>query len=159
MEKELTESLSITYNDMGIKLMEEGSYRDALEIFDEALKFKKNDWGILTNKGDCFFKIKDYHSAMDQYRKAIEASGGDVNVKVRFGLCHFYLSIKLFNLQKYYDCIKGLDEAIKWDKYNADYYSYKGKCYSKLGNSEESFLNFKLALKLNPQHKEARHFL
>ena len=103
MEKELTESLSITYNDMGIKLMEEGSFRDALEIFDEALKFKKNDWGIIANKGDCFFKLKDYHSAMDHYKKAVELSYGDHNVKVRFGLCHYFLSIKLFNLKKYED--------------------------------------------------------
>lgn len=49
---------------MGIFLYKQSKYNEAITLFSEGLTFKSEDWGMLTNRGDCY-------KALNQYVKAL----------------------------------------------------------------------------------------
>jgi tetratricopeptide (TPR) repeat protein len=50
---------------MAIYLYKQEKYSEAIDLFSEGLKFKPNDYGLITNRGDC-------HRALNQFVKALE---------------------------------------------------------------------------------------
>ena len=128
-------------------------------MFNEGLKFKKNDWGMVGNKGDCYLKMKEFQKALEEYKIALELGGNNTNIKLRFGLAHYYQALNFFNQKKYQECINKIEDALKWDKNNADYMTLKGLCHSLMADSKGAYLSFKSAVEKNPDHKEATTYL
>lgn len=49
---------------MGIYLYKQGKYQEAATLFTEGIAFKDKDWGIFTNRGDCYRMLNDYVRAL-----------------------------------------------------------------------------------------------
>ena len=62
----------MTYNEMGIFLYKQNKYNEAITLFTEGLTFNAKDWGIITNRGDCYRALNDYVKALEDYVKAYE---------------------------------------------------------------------------------------
>lgn len=52
--RKIHENFALLYNDSATELFEQKEFDEALKIFKEALRFKPNDHGILSNIGDCY---------------------------------------------------------------------------------------------------------
>lgn len=52
-----------------------------------------------------------------------------------------------------------LEKAVSADPKNADARNFLGYAYRKLGYMEQSFIHYKEALKLNPNHKNAHEYI
>jgi Tfp pilus assembly protein PilF len=61
------------YNDDGIELFQKGDYRDARESFQEALKLKPDDPGLLFNRGECYDRLGAVAHAEPDYRACLKA--------------------------------------------------------------------------------------
>jgi tetratricopeptide (TPR) repeat protein len=57
---------------MGIFLYKQSKFNEALTLFTEGLTFKTKDWGMLTNRGDCYKAINNYVKALEDYLSAYE---------------------------------------------------------------------------------------
>lgn len=66
------------------------------------------------------------------------------------------IAYSLYESGKYKDAIDKLDSLIKQNSKNPDLYSLKGYCYFNLGNTSLSRSCFESAIKLNPNHIEAK---
>lgn len=55
---------------MGIFLYKQSKFAEAATLFTEGLTFKANDWGILTNRGDCYKALNQYVNALEDFLKA-----------------------------------------------------------------------------------------
>jgi tetratricopeptide (TPR) repeat protein len=44
-------------------------------MFTKALEYKKNDWGIMVNRGDCHYKLKNIEDALKDYLSSYEIAG------------------------------------------------------------------------------------
>ena len=49
---------------MGICLFKQGKFTEAALLFTEGLSFNSNDWGIYTNRGDCYRSTNDFVKAL-----------------------------------------------------------------------------------------------
>jgi len=161
LEEEIKKNLAVTYNEMGIQMMSRDDYKNAISLFDEALKFKANDWGIVANKGDCYFKMKKYDMAKDQYNIAYNINPKGATLGNRLGLCCFYNSLEKYNAKNrdLYRALQLMDEAITWDPKNADFLCWKGKISLLVNDPKKAFQSYKAASVINPQHKEAMAYL
>jgi len=59
----------------------------------------------------------------------------------------------------YKKAMKNYNEALKIDPYNSDAYTAKGAAYVNVNMLEEAVEEFEKALKLNPEHQNARKYL
>jgi tetratricopeptide (TPR) repeat protein len=55
---------------MGIYFYRQAKYNEAITLFSEGLTFKSQDWGMYTNRGDCYKAISQYVKALEDYLKA-----------------------------------------------------------------------------------------
>lgn len=49
---------------MAIFLYKQQKYSEAIDLFTEGLKFKPTDYGLLTNRGDCYKSTNDFLKAL-----------------------------------------------------------------------------------------------
>lgn len=159
LEDDIKRNLAVTYNEMGIQIMSKEDYKNAISLFDEALKFKSNDWGIIANKGDCYFKLKQYDMAKDQYNIAYSINPNNHSVNARIGLCCFKIGLEHYNAKKREKCLQCVDEALKWDPKNTEYLCFKGKLCLLLNDPKNSFQSYKAAAMASPNHKETLSFM
>lgn len=52
--RKIHENFALLYNDSATELFEQKEFGEALKIFKEALRFKPDDHGIVSNIGDCY---------------------------------------------------------------------------------------------------------
>jgi len=57
---------------MGIFFYRQAKYNEAITLFSEGLTFKSQDWGMYTNRGDCYKAVSQYVKALEDYLKAYE---------------------------------------------------------------------------------------
>ncbi len=101
--------------------------------------------------GNCYNKTGDKRVALDCYRKAYYTDSTNVTVK-------FNLAKSIWELDK--DTVKALslvDELIKADLTNAEYYNLKGYIYYQAGDTAKADTNFDLAIKNNNNLAQAHN--
>lgn len=70
LEAELRSQIALTYNEMGIFLYKQGKYPEACKLFTEGLTFNAKDWGMFTNRGDCYRSLNEFVKALEDYLRA-----------------------------------------------------------------------------------------
>ena len=130
-----------------------------ISLFEEALKFKPQDWGIIANKGDCFFKMKRYDLAKDQYNMAYNFTQKNPAIAARIGLCCSYFALENFNGKKYLKALQQIDEALTWDPKNPEHLCLKGRICILLNDAKKAYQAYKAAIIINPKQKEAMAYM
>ena len=64
--------ISLCYNEMGQYFYQKKKFSEAYSIFNEALEFQKEDYGIYVNRGDCLRENNLLEDALKDYLKALE---------------------------------------------------------------------------------------
>lgn len=147
------EQLAVTYNDMGISCMKKNKFTEAVFIFKEALRFSTKDWGIFTNRGDCFRRLKKPEEALADYYRAQEQGGERKELNQRMALALYDMSTVHFNKQNYSACIELLDRAIQLDPDNSMIISLKSKCYVHTSDTRSAYQTLKPAIERNASNK------
>src|ERR1700733_13072948 len=62
------------YNNDGVELYKKGSYREALEDFQFALKFGPQDPNLLFNIGQCYDRLSQSDKAENYYKQCLVTS-------------------------------------------------------------------------------------
>lgn len=55
---------------MAIYLFKQQKYNESIDLFTEGLSFKPKDWGIYSNRGDCYRALNQFVKALEDYLTA-----------------------------------------------------------------------------------------
>eukprot|EP01017_Pseudomicrothorax_dubius_P033199 TRINITY_DN4421_c0_g2_i1.p1 TRINITY_DN4421_c0_g2~~TRINITY_DN4421_c0_g2_i1.p1 ORF type:complete len:373 (-),score=95.68 TRINITY_DN4421_c0_g2_i1:140-1258(-) len=160
-QKEIKDQISLTYNDMAIYLYESGRYEDAIAIFNEALLFKADDWGVHVNRGDCYRNIRKNELALADYYRAADIAGERASreIKMRIAMVLYSQGVSKFNSGDYEGTIYDLTECLKFQSNYALYFTTRARAYVQQGRVREAYADYLKAQELDPANEEAKNFL
>ena len=166
LEPDIRNQIGLTYNEMGMFLYKKSRFVEALAIFNESLKFKENDWGILLNKGDCLLKLQKIMEALieikkaeESYKNLIKKTHGLKNTEICARLAHvnYLLGLKEFNNKEYTKGIDFFEKMIENRSDLSEYYVIRGKCYYEMKDFKNAFEDFQKALELDKNNIDANN--
>lgn len=72
----------------GNKLFEEGSYQEAVEVYQKILEEFPDAYAISKNIGNCYFQMEEYERAQHYYQKVLEKEPDSNEMKLVIGNCY-----------------------------------------------------------------------
>ncbi|KAL4464320.1 hypothetical protein ABPG72_017106 [Tetrahymena utriculariae] len=154
LEFEVKNQIALTYNEMGTVCFNRNKYEEAIALFNESLQFKPNDWGVITNRGDCYRMQNRIDDALKDYLKAHKIIGDKSELNLRISMMRNSRGIVLFNQKRYDKALKEFNEAIKQSDQVAQYYQNRAKCYVEMKQMQEAIEDYLLCYKLDSTNSE-----
>jgi tetratricopeptide (TPR) repeat protein len=133
-----TKVLDKSPNHISARLLRAKAYQkaydiaDAIEDLNVILKRLPNDTCALCTRGICFFWLKEYQKAIDDYTKAIEAET-QTDDFLFYNRGAAYLEIG-----NYEEAEKDCTQALKFEEHHAETYTNRARARMHLGQLEEA---------------------
>jgi len=143
---------SIEINELssiGMSLLEQGKFNDALEYFDRILAIDPNDAITLGNKGAALTQLDSHEEAIALYNKALEIEPANITILNN-------MAASLFELGRLDETLQILDMILETEPDNVNVIILKGTILSELKKYGEAFSSYKKALEIEPRNQEAR---
>lgn len=128
------------YVKLGTSLKNKGDYKGAIDAFNTAIHFNQRKYDALYGKGECYLKLKDYHTALGCFNDAIQFNNPN-NSRAYHGAGRAYHFLKEYD--KALDCY---DKSIRLDKYDIVAWHWKGRTLTALGRYGEAEKSLQRAL-------------
>jgi tetratricopeptide (TPR) repeat protein len=93
------------YYDAGVKYMEFGRYKEAMQMLETSINMKPVFPDAINTLGVCYTKKEDYLKAISFYEKAIDQSGDHAGYLLNISIAHFMMGNKGLAKQKYDEVI------------------------------------------------------
>jgi tetratricopeptide (TPR) repeat protein len=110
----------------------------ALNVLDNSLKYYRCSTSLLKWKGDIYFNISKYDSALYCYHGAIICGDSSGSILKSMGIC-------LYWSKKYSSAINFLEHSIELDPKDYVAYFYLGASYKAQNKLDKAMINFKTA--------------
>lgn len=125
-----------------------GEYDKSAQHSREALKQAPNDYAVMTNLADAYYKANRSDSAVFYYNKIIAAGQASAN-------SYNFLGALWFNRQNYPEAIKAFGAGVEKYPTNEELLVNLGSAYGVSGQYGKSMEILRKALNINPANKEA----
>jgi len=93
------------YYDGGVKYMEFGRYKEAINMLETAINMKPIFPDAINTLGVCYTKKEEYEKAIEFYDKALEQSGEHAGYMLNIAISHFMMGNKGMAKQKYNEVV------------------------------------------------------
>ncbi len=137
---------------LGYYLSEAGAYKEAADVFREAIRIKPGFADAYYYRGAAYEKSGKYKEAAKSYSEAIK-------LKTDFVDAYFSLGVIYGKLGMYKDAVKVLKQAVSIEPDFADAYFNMGVAYEKIGMYREGIEANKKAVSLKPDFADAYYNL
>ena len=137
------------WGSIGISLMQERKFVEAIEYFDKILEVEPNDSIALGNKGAALTQLNKYEEALLIYDNALQIDPANINILNN-------KAATLFNLGKIDESLQTLDNILEIEPSNVNVLILKGKVLSETKRYSEAFSIFKKALEFDPANEDAK---
>lgn len=144
-----TDSQIKEWSSIGISLMQERKFVEAIEYFDKILEVEPTDSIALGNKGAALTQLNKHEEALLIYDKALQIDPTNINILNN-------KAATLFNLGKIDESLYTLDKILEIEPKNVDVLILKGKVLSETKRYSEAFSIFKKALEIDPTNENAK---
>lgn len=134
---------------IGLSLIQQGKFREALEYFDKILAIDPNDPISLGNKGGILTQLYRHEEALVFYNKALQIDPTNTSVLNN-------LAASLFELGRIDESLQTLDKILEIEPNNVKILILKGKVLSESKRYQEAFSIFKKAIETDPTNEEAK---
>ncbi|MBR2214977.1 MAG: tetratricopeptide repeat protein [Selenomonadaceae bacterium] len=135
--------LAVRLNQQGAALCREGKYREAAQVFTEALAKSPRYAYAYHNRGIAYGKLKDYRLAVKDFSEAI-------NLDDAYATAYGGRGFAYYGLKDYVNAARDFGRAISLDPSYAEAYYGRGNVYMSMGHYEEALRDYEKALSLNP---------
>jgi DNA-binding response OmpR family regulator len=142
-------SLPAHYKQGVILFAKEKKYKEAIELFDQALAIDNNLPYVWNDRGTCLRELGDYTNALKSISKAVALDSG--NPEFLFNLGEILEMMGVTNMSNKY-----IDSAIQTFKMvvdlmpnNASAWNHLGICFNQVGRTDESKFYFNRARDIN----------
>ncbi|MEN9449267.1 MAG: hypothetical protein RJA25_2557 [Bacteroidota bacterium] len=124
------------------------AYYAAISTLDSYLSYNKNDTSALYWKAHCFYKLKNFIAAEDNYRTLLKISPR--NFAGNVDMANMYILQK-----KYKDALPYYNTALSINGIDASIVNSRGMCYYYNEKFELAIKDFKQVIKLDPTNYKA----
>uniref|UniRef100_A0A4W4HE75 Tetratricopeptide repeat domain 16 n=1 Tax=Electrophorus electricus TaxID=8005 RepID=A0A4W4HE75_ELEEL len=153
LEEDGRTQLALAYNDFAVHCFSWGFYSEAIMLLTRAICERRDESGLFINRGDCFYKQKEWHFALADYQQADDVSPV------------FYLVLRtsegseayscVTRLRKFQEAVERFSAAIEYEPGVAQYYRNRAKAHRRMHGVEEAKQDAISALILDPSSDEA----
>ncbi|MGQ0376977.1 MAG: tetratricopeptide repeat protein [Nitrososphaerota archaeon] len=144
-----TDSQINEWSSIGLSLMQEGKFVQAIEYFDKILEIEPTDSIALGNKGAALTQLNKHEEALLIYDRALQVDPTNTNILNN-------KAATLFNLRKIDESLQTLDKILEIEPNNVNVIILKGKVLSEAQRYSEAFSIFKKALEIDPTNEDAK---
>jgi len=134
---------------IGMSLLQQGKFNDALEYFDRILAIDPNDVITLGNKGAALTQLDMHEEAIGLYNMALQIEPANITILNN-------MVASLFELGRSDESLQILDKILETDPNNVDVIILEGKILSELKKHSEAASAFKKALEIEPGNEDAK---
>ncbi|MCD7956852.1 MAG: tetratricopeptide repeat protein [Lachnospiraceae bacterium] len=138
------------YTSAGLEALDEGSYSEALELFEEAIADGEQQMLAYRGLGLAYMALGEYESAAEAFTEALANTDGRMPSNTED--IRLYLATAQYQLENYEDvistCTSLLDDS---ENGNADAYFLRGASYLAEGYTDEAAADFDAAVALAPE--------
>jgi tetratricopeptide (TPR) repeat protein len=154
---------SYPYLAEGVRLVEAGSYGEAVSQFDQAIALDPGDSYAYYNKGYALLMLEDYWNALSSFNSALEINPSDGDALVNKAACLISLA-KAGQVEDtgvtYGKAIEACNTAIQLDMGNKRAWYQRGMAYWGLGASnpdalDQAWGDFNYAYQIDPSYSLA----
>ena len=93
------------YYDAGVKYMEFGRYKEAIQMLETAINMKPFFPDAINTLGVCYTKKESFEEAIEFYEKALEQDGDHAGYLLNIAISHFMMGNKGVAKQKYNEVV------------------------------------------------------
>lgn len=130
------------------KFHEHGDYKNAIELYNEAIELNPNYAKAYSNRGWAYSDLKHYERAVQDCSKAIELDSN-------YNWAWNNRGVALNELKQYERAIQDFNKAIELNPNYAKPYNNRGLAYNNLKEYERAIQDFDKAILLNPNYAQA----
>ena len=133
----LQKQLNLVYNDMALKLAEEGEYHKALNLYNKIVTAERErssfpgsdpfDYRYFMNRGDCYRAIGENFYASSDYHSALEINPDIWELRTKLSLLHYQAGVDHFNSSNFKASTNELNEALRLNDRVCEYYLLRGR--------------------------------
>ncbi|MGB5219310.1 MAG: tetratricopeptide repeat protein [Smithella sp.] len=138
------------YDGLGIALIEEGKFEEAIESFSKAILIAPDYLVPYINRGNAYEKIGHNQKAIDDYNQAI-------TMKPNYSVAYYDRGIVYMKLRQYPIALEDFNKAIYYKTDNAKNYYTRGTAYEKLGQHQKALEDYTHAILLKKDYPDAYH--
>ncbi|XP_071498335.1 uncharacterized protein [Diadema antillarum] len=146
--------LLLTYNDFAVECFLGSHFEEAILLLNKALKGEKREKGLYINRGDCFFRLQEYHFALADYHQASEIDPLDPAIRSRVAAIHSQFGLQDYEEHSYQEAESRFTVAIQHNPRHGPYYIARCKVRLMLENQNGARQDFLMALHLDPSNIE-----
>ncbi|KAJ1408994.1 hypothetical protein B484DRAFT_456195 [Ochromonadaceae sp. CCMP2298] len=168
LPSDITLQINLILNDMSVDYAMKGEYDKALMLLNKIVKSEEgmNKGGLIKpnhkfylNRGDCYRALGLLQDAIEDYTRAHVLQPEDWEIRTRLSLSHYLIGTQHFNKHQYQQTERELTRAISFNPKVSEYYVVRGKTLYYQSQFQQSYVDFKQALALNPHNEEVRELL
>ena len=155
--------LTLTFNDLGVKLATAKRYADAIGWFDRAIDGDDTLGNLFLNRGDCHRATGSVAEALSDFERAAELFAGDAGaqwaIQSRIAIVHNERGTQLFNHAAARHAAVEFSRAIECNPKVAHFYVNRAEATLQLNRFELARDDVLLALRLDPTDTRAQRML
>ncbi|KAG7318382.1 hypothetical protein KOW79_018137 [Hemibagrus wyckioides] len=154
LEQDAHVQLVLAYNDFAVQCFTQGFYSEATMLLTKAIHEQRDESGLFINRGDCFFRQKEWLFALADYQQAEELDPKNTAICLRLAVIHNTLGLHSYENLNFQDAADKFSLAIKYNPGVSQYYGNRVKALFKLQRMEEATQDAVSALILDPANDE-----
>ncbi len=139
-------------NNLGVALMNQGRFNEAIGHFEQALSLRPNYTGAHNNLGGALRGLGRYHDAEAHYQTALKLNPNEADA-------HNNLGLLLLDLDRFEEAMPHLRAAVQLNPHDATAHYNLGNLLGRQGKSAEALTSYRAALKLAPSDPEIHNNL
>ncbi|KAI8903816.1 hypothetical protein EDD86DRAFT_214368 [Gorgonomyces haynaldii] len=130
-EKEMliNQHIAAIYNKFGVLFFQRKGYEEAIRLFSTALSYSSLDRIILKNRAECFYRLKEYTLALQDFFTALEMDKSDTDCNLRISLIYGDQGLNAISKGWYFEASQTFTNAIAHNKENGDFYYERARSY------------------------------
>lgn len=140
----IDDKFDYAYRNMGDAYIRLRKYKEAIESLEKVLELSKPEDVIYEAIGHCYEKLKNYAQARFYYRKASHLNQED-------SLLIYKIAITYYREEKFEQCCKQLETALKMKRNKPDFNLLMGECKMQLGFTKDTIQYFMNAVRMRPK--------
>jgi tetratricopeptide (TPR) repeat protein len=140
------------HSDLGVVLARQGKAQEAVDHFEQALRFKPDYAEAHNNLGAALFQAGQVQEAIDHYEQAVRLAPDFVDA-------HLNLGLALMGQGKAQEAIDHYEQAVRLKPDYAEAHNKLGTALMEQGRMQEAIGHYEQALRINPDYVEAHNNL